>query len=199
MITLGRRGCAELSTPALQPAVERKAVEDQRQRTREARAQKLEADPAELESRARVKPMRGGGSATAASARCARILVTARSVSWRPSEHFHQAGARADRRRKPLPRTRRPLRRVLHRCHGRGADPEADRESSTSTPKPSRCGMSSETAQSFSPSSVAEGGRMFQQSGNSLDGHGARRVPVILPELRPMVWRPTAAGSPRPT
>lgn len=70
----------ELSTLEAEMAVERKAVEDQRDGELEARAQKLEADLAELRPRA-PRPMRGARFATAASARCARS-VTARSVSW---------------------------------------------------------------------------------------------------------------------
>lgn len=70
----------ELSTLEAEMAVERKAVEDQRDGELEARAQSWRPTWPSWRPRA-PRPMRGARFATAASARCARS-VTARSVSW---------------------------------------------------------------------------------------------------------------------
>lgn len=70
----------ELSTLEAEMAVERKAVEDQRDGELEVRAQSWRPTWPSWRPRA-PRPMRGARFATAASARCARS-VTARSVSW---------------------------------------------------------------------------------------------------------------------
>ncbi len=71
----------ELSTLEAEMAVERKAVEDQRDADLEARAQKLEADMEELEDEGAKSDVQAARCATAASARCVSS-ATVPSVSW---------------------------------------------------------------------------------------------------------------------
>ncbi len=121
----------ELSTLEAEMEVEKKAIEDQRDADLEARAQKLEADLAELEKEGAKsdvrRKVRDGGEREMRQLRdrAQRELDRLEEI-WTT---FTKLGSQAaDRRRGALPRARRPLRRVLHRLDGRGGDPEAHRE-----------------------------------------------------------------------
>ena len=182
----------ELSTLEAEMVVEKKAVEDQRDADLEARAQKLEADMKELEdegAKSDVKrKVRDGGEREMRQLRDrAQRELDRLDEIW--STFTKLAPQAADRRREPLPRARRPLRRVLHRRHGRGVDPEAHRElrhrrRGRALRDVIRNGKGQKKLRALKRLKVVAA---FQQSGNSPMGMVLDAVPVIPPELRPMV------------
>jgi DNA-directed RNA polymerase subunit beta' len=92
-------------------------------------------------------------------------------------------------RRDPLPRDARPLRALLRGRHGRCGDPEAlesfdlDAES-TLLREIIDTGKGQRKTRALKRLKVVNA---FQTTTNSATGHGPRRVPVIPPDLRPMV------------
>ena len=121
----------DLSTLENEMTVERKKVEQRRDADLEARAQKLEADLAELEaegakSDVRRKVKEGGEREMRQLRDRAQRELDRLEEIWTTFAKLEPK--QLDRRRAALPRAVRPLRRLLHRLDGRRGDPEAAAE-----------------------------------------------------------------------
>ena len=194
---------SDLSTLENEMTVERKRVEQRRDADVEARARKLEADLAELErdgakSDVRRKVKEGGEREMRQLRDRAQRELDQLEEIWTTFVKLDVAAAH--RGRGHLPRAVRPLRRLLHRCHGRRGDTDAAAElrhrgrgRESAGDHPQRQG-----AEEAACAQAAQGRCGVPGHRQLADGHGAGLRAGIPPDLRPMV-RSTVIGSPRAT
>ena len=174
-------------------SVERKNLENARDADIDARAKKLEGDLAELEAEGAKsdvrRKVREGGEREQRQIR--DRAQRADRPPRRGARHLPQAqGPRPDHRRGALPRAGGPLRRLLPRRHGRRGAQADHLATSTSIAETEilrdtiKNGKGQRKIRAIKRLKVVAA---FQQTTNSPLGMVLDCVPVIPPELRPMV------------
>ena len=172
----------DLTTLENEMGVERKRVEQRRDADVEARAQKLETDLAELEadgakSDVRRKVKEGGEREMRQLRDRAQRELDRLDEIW---TSLHQARRpAADRRRVDLPGALRPVRRLLHGCHGRRGDPDpaAELRHPGRGGEPPRDHPLRQGSEEAARAQAAQGRRGVPDHRQLADGHGARLRP----------------------
>ena len=169
----------DLSTLENEMGVERKRVEQRRDADVEARAQKLEADLAELEaegakSDVRRKVKEGGEREMRQLRDRAQRELDRLEEIWTTFTKLDVQQLIADEG--DLPRALRPVRRLLHRRHGRRGDPDpaAELRHRGRGREPARDHPQRQGPEEAPRAQAAQGRRGVPDHRQLADGHGAR-------------------------